>query len=204
MPNLFLRQLPNLNFCPPKFTMKNSLEISIGLPAPTFIALAYYRGSILEVDSNNYKDKLLVLFFYPFDFHPVTSTEIISLNQVRDQFEEQNAVILAISGDSVHSHRHFVEQPLEKGGIPEVDFPLVSDLSGEISDLYGVKMTCAYFKGVPARAVFIIDSHGILRYSGFWDVAIGRNIEEILRAVQAVKYAEEYGEIDPMKLISDK
>lgn len=164
--------------------------------APDFAAQAVMRdGSVKEIKLSDYKGKYVVLFFYPLDFTFVCPTEIIALSDRIDEFEARGAAVLGISVDSHFSHIAWRNTPRKIGGVGDIDFPLVSDLTKEIAVKYGVLLEKP---GIALRGLFIIDKEGKLRHITVNDLPLGRNVDEILRVLDAVQFNEKYGEVCPM------
>ncbi|MBN2086755.1 peroxiredoxin [Candidatus Peregrinibacteria bacterium] len=151
-------------------------KLQIGKPAPDFIAEGYFKGNKSKYSLSDYKGKWVVLFFYPLDFTFVCPTELIELSKRHKEFEENNAQVLGISVDSVYSHEAWLKE------IGEFNYPLLSDMTKKISWEYNVLIE---EKGISLRGAFIIDPDGILKSYIVNDVTIGRNIDELLRLVQA-------------------
>jgi len=174
-------------------------SLTIGKPAPRFQGEAYLKGKFVPIDSDNYRGKYVVLFFYPLDFTFVCPTEILTFNEHASQFEANNTVLIGCSVDSKFSHMKWCQTPLEKGGLVDLDFPLLSDISKDITKAYQSLIEHGGDKGIALRSTFIIDTNGILRQMSFNDLPVGRNVEEVLRLVQAFQYADENGEVCPSK-----
>jgi peroxiredoxin (alkyl hydroperoxide reductase subunit C) len=144
--------------------------------------------------------KYAVLFFYPLDFTFVCPTEIIAFSNRIGSFYERNAVVIGVSVDSHFCHVAWRNTPIKSGGIGNVTYPLVSDLSKSISRDYGVLVE----DSVSLRGTFVIDKNFIIRYAGVNDLPIGRNIDEILRIIDAAQHNDEYGEVCPAGWYKDK
>ncbi len=155
--------------------------VQIGKPAPEFKAQAVVDGKVKEVSLKEYRGKWVVLFFYPLDFTFVCPTEIQGFNQKHDAFKKLNTVVLGASVDSVYSHLDWLKD------LGKLSFPLVSDLTKRISSDYGILME---EKGISFRGAFIIDPEGILKSYVVNDLAVGRNVDEILRTLQAFQTGE--------------
>lgn len=155
--------------------------IQIGKSAPDFTAQAVVDGQIKEVSLRDYRGKWVVLFFYPLDFTFVCPTEIQGFNEKFNEFEKINCQILGASVDSVYSHLDWMKD------LGQLRFPLVSDLTKRISRDYGILMED---KGISFRGAFVIDPDGILRSYVVNDLAVGRNVDEVLRIVQAFQTGE--------------
>jgi|SRR5579871_1537581 len=164
-------------------------------PAPDFTAEAVVNnGDFKEITLSTFRDRQYVaLFFYPLDFTFVCPSEIIAFSKRAKAFEERNTQIIGVSVDSKFSHYAWRNTPIEKGGIGAIEFPLVSDITKEISRDYGVLIDDA----VALRGTFIIDKAGIVRHATLNDLPIGRNVDETLRVIDALQFNEAHGEVCP-------
>lgn len=151
-------------------------------------------GSIKEVKLSDYRGKYVVLFFYPLDFTFVCPTEVIAMSDRIEEFEVRNAQVLGVSVDSQFSHVAWRNTPRKKGGIGEISYPLVSDLDKSISRNYGVLVEKP---GIALRGLFIIDKLGKIRHITINDLPLGRNVDEVLRVLDAIQFNEKYGEVCP-------
>ncbi len=153
--------------------------LAIGKPAPEFTAPAYHKGNIDgKVSLADFRGKWVLLFFYPLDFTFVCPTELIELGEMKDEFDKANCQIIGASIDSVFSHKGWADAD---DRIAKLDFPIISDLTKEISFDYGI----LHDDGMSLRGAFIIDPDGILKSMTINDLPVGRNIEELLRTVKA-------------------
>lgn len=137
--------------------------------------------------------KNVLLFFYPLDFTFVCPTEIVAFNDAIAQFESRNVQLLACSVDSKFCHLAWKSQPLDKGGIGNIKFPILSDISKEISSLYNVLLP----EGMALRGLFFIDKKGILQHITVNNLPVGRSIDEALRVVDAFQHHEIKGDVCP-------
>ncbi|MBI4714178.1 peroxiredoxin [Candidatus Uhrbacteria bacterium] len=154
----------------------------VGKIAPHFNVKAVNTdGDFVEVDLNDYKNKWLVLFFYPLDFTFVCPTEITGFSMRHEEFKQLNAEVLGGSTDSVHSHKAWLKN------LGELKFPLFSDSTRTMSRDYGVLLED---KGIALRGTFIIDPDGILRYALYHDLGVGRSVNETLRVLKALQTGE--------------
>ena len=164
--------------------------------APDFTATAVLAdGSIVE-DFNlmdNLGEKGAVLFFYPLDFTFVCPSEIIAFSHRIEEFTSRGINVIGVSVDSQFSHFAWRETPIDKGGIGRVKFPLVADLSKQISRDYDV----LFGESVALRGSFLIDADGTVRHSVINDLPLGRNIDEMIRMVDTMLFTNEYGEVCP-------
>ena len=158
----------------------------IGDPAPAFRAMTTMGKVNFPED---YRGKWVVFFSHPADFTPVCTTEFIALAKAAEEFRSLNAELLGLSIDSVHSHLawvHNIEQlDIDGNGPVKVPFPIVADISMDVSKKYGMLQTVARTQTV--RAVFIIDPEGIIRAILYYPMSTGRNIGEILRMVRSLQ-----------------
>jgi peroxiredoxin (alkyl hydroperoxide reductase subunit C) len=168
----------------------------IGKKAPEFKAPAVMADDTIntEFSLSALKGKYVVLFFYPLDFTFVCPTEIIEFNRKLSEFKERGAEVVGVSVDSQFTHIAWKNTPVERGGIGEIQYPLVSDLSKQISRDFGVLVEEG---GVALRGTFLIDKEGIVKHAVINDLGLGRNIDEELRMLDALKHHEEYGEVCP-------
>ncbi len=164
--------------------------------APTFTATAVMPDNSFKDDFKleDYKGKYVVLFFYPLDFTFVCPTEILEFNKLLTEFEKRGVQVIGVSTDSHFSHLAWKNQPIEEGGIGKVQYPLVSDFTKSISADYGVLLEGG---GVALRGSFLIDKEGVLQHAVINNLALGRNIKEMIRMVDALNYTEEHGEVCP-------
>jgi len=163
--------------------------------APDFKAQAVMAdNSIEEIELSSYRGKYVVLFFYPLDFTFVCPSEIIAFDDALEEFQKRNTEVIAVSVDSQYSHWAWKNTPRSQGGLGQVRFPIVSDLKKKISKKYGVLLKEA---GVALRGLFIIDREGIVHHATINHLSLGRNVEEVLRVLDALQFTEEHGEVCP-------
>ena len=165
--------------------------------APDFTAGAVLAdGSIKDnyTLSEAINGKYGLLFTYPLNFTFVCPTELIAFNKRIDEFKQRNVEVIGLSIDSVYSHLAWRNTPIEKGGIGPVQYTLVADVKHEIVKAYGVELPAA---GIALRGTFLIDKQGVIRSMGINDAPIGRNVDEILRLVDALQFYESNGEVCP-------
>ncbi len=146
------------------------------------------------------KGKFALLFFYTLDFSYVCPTELYALAKRFDKFQKLNTEIIAISGDSYLSHLEWRNKAVELGGVGQLPFTMVSDLSRRISRSYDVLVN----DSMPIRASFVIDSQGYFRYQNIHDFSVGRNIDEILRVIEALQTYQKTGQLTPAGWTSGK
>lgn len=161
--------------------------------APSFVAKAVVNQEFVSLDLSSYQGKWVVLFFYPLDFTFVCPTEITAFSDEIEAFHRLNAEVIGVSVDSEYSHLAWIRTPRSQGGLGEIRYPLVADLTKKISEDYGVLLPA----GVALRGLFIIDPDGNIAYQVVHDLGIGRNVAETLRVLQALQYTREHGEVCP-------
>ena len=166
----------------------------VAKPAPSFKAQALVGKEFKEISLDDYKGKWLVLFFYPLDFTFVCPTEIIAFSDRVKEFQKAGAEILGCSVDSQYVHLAWANTPRKEGGIGEVAYPLLADLTKQISRDYGVLLEEA---GVALRGLFLIDPEGNVAYEVVHDLGIGRNVDETLRVLKALQTVKETGQVCP-------
>ncbi len=166
----------------------------VAKPAPPFKAQALVGKEFKEISLDDYRGKWLVLFFYPLDFTFVCPTEIIAFSDRIAEFKELGAEILGCSVDSQYVHLAWANTPRKEGGIGETAYPLLADLTKQISRDYGVLLEEA---GVALRGLFIIDPEGTVAYEVVHDLGIGRNVDETLRVLKAIQTMKKTGEVCP-------
>ncbi len=162
--------------------------------APDFTAQAVMPdNSFEELTLSSYRGQYVVLFFYPLDFTFVCPSEIIAFDKALSKFQQKNAQVLGVSVDSHFTHLAWKNTSREQGGIGQIDYPLVADLSKKIAEDYGV-----LFGGeVALRGLFLIDKGGIIRHALVNDLPLGRNVDEALRILDALQFHEQHGEVCP-------
>ncbi|AXQ29059.1 peroxiredoxin [Solimonas sp. K1W22B-7] len=171
------------------------MSVLVNRPAPDFKAQAVLGdGSISEIKLSDYKGKkYVVLFFWPLDFTFVCPSEIIAHEHRRKAFEERGVQLIGVSIDSQFTHFAWRDTPVNKGGIGPVGFPMVADVQHEIVRAYGVE----HQDGVAFRATFLIDKDGIVQHQQVNNLPLGREVDEILRLVDALQFTEKHGEVCP-------
>lgn len=171
----------------------------VGRQAPSFSGEAWNGKQITNISLSDYLGKYVVLFFYPLDFTFVCPTEIVSFSEAAEKFRTINTEVIGCSIDSAFSHKEFALKPRKEGGLAPLDIPLLSDKSHDISKDYGVHIDYGSSKGISLRGTFIIDPKGILKHISINDNNVGRNVDEIVRLVEAFQFSEKYGEVCPSK-----
>jgi len=173
------------------------MSILVGRKAPDFAAAAVTpNGQIIDNYklSEQVKNKYAIVFFYPLDFTFVCPSELIALDKRMEEFKSRNVEVIAVSIDSQFTHNAWRNTAVEKGGIGQVDYTLIADTSHSICQSYGVEHPVA---GVALRGAFIIDEQGVVRSQIVNDLPLGRNIDELIRLIDALQFVEEHGEVCP-------
>jgi len=173
------------------------MGVLVGRQAPDFTAAAVL-GSGEIVDSYNLKEaikgKKAVIFFYPLDFTFVCPSELIAFDHRLKDFQERGVEVIGVSIDSHFSHNAWRNTAINDGGIGQVGYPLVADVKHEICKAYDVEHPEA---GIAFRASFLIDEEGLVRHQVVNDLPLGRNIDEMLRMVDALNFHQNHGEVCP-------
>ncbi len=172
------------------------MSVLVGKKAPDFTAAAVMpNNEILEnFNLSSYlKGKIGILFFYPLDFTFVCPSEIIAFDNRLKDFKDRGVEVIGVSVDSKFSHLAWKNTEVKKGGIGQIQYPLVADLTKSISRDYDVLVGDA----VALRGTFLIDQDGVVRHQVVNDLPLGRNIDEAIRMIDALKFFQENGEVCP-------
>jgi peroxiredoxin (alkyl hydroperoxide reductase subunit C) len=164
--------------------------------APDFTATAVLGDNQIVDNFNLYQNigaKGAVLFFYPLDFTFVCPSEIIAFDKRLEEFTSRGISVIAVSIDSQFSHFAWKNTPINQGGIGQVRFPMVADITKQISRDYDV----LFKEGVALRGSFLIDKDGTVRHAVINDLPLGRNIDEMIRMIDTMLFTNEYGEVCP-------
>ena len=172
MTNLVTQKAPN--FTAPAVMGDNSINEEFNL-------MEYLNGDIG------------VLFFYPLDFTFVCPSEILAFQNRMAEFKARKAKVVAVSVDSAFSHVAWKNTPINNGGLGQVQFPMVADLTKQISKDYHVLINDA----VALRGTFLIDQDGIIQHQVINNLQLGRNVDEALRMVDALVFHQQHGEVCP-------
>jgi len=172
------------------------MSVLVTQEAPDFTAPAVLAdGSIVDnFQLSSLKGKKIVVFFYPLDFTFVCPSEILAHNSRVAQFKEKGVELVGISIDSHFTHNAWRNTEINNGGIGAVDFPLVADMDHSICRAYGVEHPEV---GISLRGSFLIDKNFVVRHQVVNDLPLGRNVDEMLRMVDALDFHEEVGEVCP-------
>jgi alkyl hydroperoxide reductase subunit AhpC len=164
-----------------KCQCKCKRPLQIGLPVPSFEADGYFMGEKRKYSLDEFRGKWKILFFYPLDFTFVCPTELVELSAKHDEFVKENAQVLGVSVDSVYSHEAWSKD------LGNLNFPLLSDITHQISEDYGVLIKD---KGISLRGAFLISPDDVLKGIIVNDLDVGRNVDELLRLIKALQTGE--------------
>jgi peroxiredoxin (alkyl hydroperoxide reductase subunit C) len=164
--------------------------------APDFTANAVLGDNTIVSDFNLYKNigsKGAVVFFYPLDFTFVCPSELLAFDHRYQDFKKRGIEVIAVSVDSHYTHLAWKNTPIDQGGIGKVQYPMVADLDKSISKNFDVLLDA----GIALRGSFLLDADGTVRHAVINDLPLGRNIDEMIRMVDAMLYTNEHGEVCP-------
>lgn len=172
------------------------MAVLVGKQAPDFTATAVFgNNEIKDLKLSSYKGKkYVVLFFYPLDFTFVCPSELIAFDHRLEEFKQRGVEVIGVSIDSQFTHLAWKNTPIKEGGIGQVGYPLVADIKHEIARAYDVELEAA---GVALRGSFLIDKNGVVQHQVVNMLPLGRNIDEMIRMVDALQFTEEHGEVCP-------
>ena len=171
------------------------MSVLVAKEAPDFVAPAVMPDGVIKEDFklSDLRGKYVVLFFWPLDFTFVCPTEIIAHNKRMEQFKDRNVEVVGVSIDSQFTHFAWRSTAVNDGGIGAVDFPMVADVKHEVTKAYGIE----HPDGVAMRASFLIDKQGVVQHQVVNNLPLGRNVDEMVRVVDALQFTEQYGEVCP-------
>ncbi len=173
------------------------MGVLVGRQAPNFTAAAVLgNGEIVETFhfDSAIKGKYAVVFFYPLDFTFVCPSELIAFDHRIEEFKKRNVEVIGVSIDSHFTHNAWRNTPIDKGGIGQVRYTLVADMNHAICKAYDVETPDG---NVAFRGSFLIDKSGTVRHQVVNDLPLGRNIDEMLRMIDALQFTEQHGEVCP-------
>jgi peroxiredoxin 2/4 len=171
-----------------------SLTTLVTQQAPDFTAEAVMPDNTFgAITLSALKGKYVLLLFYPLDFTFVCPSEILAFNRKLAEFKSKNCEVIGISVDSKFTHLAWKNTPVEKGGIGNIQYPLVQDLNKAIAKSYGILLN----DSVALRGLYLIDPTGTVRHCIINDLPLGRNVDEALRMVDAVQFSDTHGEVCP-------
>ena len=160
----------------------------IGKTAPNFLTIGVFRKRLGKIRLSDYRGKkYVILFFYPANFTSVSPTELILLSDRISEFRKLSTQILAVSVDSPFSHLQYLLLKREEGGLGNLNYPLISDLSQTITRDYHLLSD----EGLAFPGLFIIDKEGVIQYYTVNNLLCGRNINELLRILESIQYVKE-------------
>jgi peroxiredoxin 2/4 len=169
--------------------MNSNNYLSLGQPAPDFAATAVCGQEFCTVKLANYRGQYIVLFFYPLDFTFVCPSEVMAFSDRHPEFQALDTIVLGISIDSQYSHLAWIQTDRTLGGVGELAYPLVSDLTRAISTAYQV---LDFNQGFALRGLFIIDPAGIIQHLSINNASVGRSVDETLRILQAIQHTQSH------------
>ena len=171
------------------------MSVLVNKQAPEFSAQAVVNGQFQTVNLSDYKGKkYVVLFFYPMDFTFVCPTELHAFQDKLAEFKKRDVEVIGASVDSHFSHFAWVTTPKSQGGIQGVEYPLLADITKSIARDYDVLLE---EDGVALRGLFLIDKEGVVQHQVVNNLPLGRNVDEVLRMVDALQFFEKNGEVCP-------
>ena len=172
------------------------MAVLVGKKAPDFTAIAVMGDNSINENwtlSEQTKDKYAVIFFYPLDFTFVCPSELLAFDHRLAEFKARNVEVIGVSIDSHFTHLAWKNTPVNQGGIGQVQYPLIADMKREITKAYDVEHDI----GAAFRGSFLIDKSGVVRHQVVNDLPLGRNVDEMLRMVDALQFTEIHGEVCP-------
>ncbi len=174
--------------------MEEPMSNLVTKKAPEFKAQAVLAdNTIKEISLEDYKGKYKLLFFYPLDFTFVCPSEILAFNSKIDQFKEKGVEVLGVSVDSEFTHLAWKKTAINDGGIGNIQYPLIADITKNIAREYGV----LFNEAVALRGLFLIDKENVIRHAVVNDLPLGRSVDEALRMVDALQFTDQHGEVCP-------
>lgn len=172
------------------------MSVLVGHKAPDFTVPAVLGNGEIVNSFNLAKTiegKYGVVFFYPLDFTFVCPSELIALDHRFEEFTKRQVEVISVSVDSQFTHHAYRNTPVNQGGIGPVKYTMAADVTHAICKSYGIE----HEAGVALRGAFIIDKQGVVRAQVVNDLPIGRNIDELIRLVDAIQFHEEHGMVCP-------
>ncbi len=171
------------------------MSVLVTKEAPDFTAPAVMPDGTIKDDFklSDLKGKYVVVFFWPLDYTFVCPSEIIAHDHRMAQFKEKGVEVVGVSIDSQFTHYAWRNTEIKDGGIGAVEFPMVADINHSITQAYGIE----HPGGVALRATFLIDKDGVVQHQTVNNLPLGRNVDEMLRLVDALQFTETHGEVCP-------
>lgn len=163
--------------------------LQIGKSAPNFLTVSVYKKKLGKIRLSDYRGKkYVILVFYPANFTPVSPTELIALSDRIREFQKLSTQILAVSIDSPFSHLRWLLSSRNEGGLQDLNYPLISDLTQTITSDYKLLTD----DGMALPGLFIIDKEGVIQYYTVNNLLCGRNINEIIRILKSIQYIKKH------------
>ncbi len=170
------------------------MSVLVTKQAPEVTAMAVMPdNSFSEISLSDYKGKYVVLFFYPLDFTFVCPSEIIAFDHRLQEFKDRGVEVIGVSIDSHFSHLAWKNTDINNGGIGNVQYPLIADIDKSVTTAFDVLTG----PGIALRGSFLIDKEGVVQHQVVNNLPLGRDIDEMLRMVDALQFTEEHGEVCP-------
>lgn len=170
------------------------MSVLVGKAAPEFTLNAVYGDNqIKPLALADHRGRYVLLFFYPLDFTFVCPSELIALDHRLAEFAKRNTDVVAVSIDSEFTHLAWKNTPVNQGGIGQVGYPLVADIKHTLCQAYGVEDS----DGTALRGSFLIDRAGVVQHQSVNNASLGRNIDDLLRLIDALQFNEEHGDACP-------
>ncbi len=173
------------------------MSVLVGRKCPDFTVPAVLPNGEIVEDFNllkSFEGKYGLVFFYPLDFTFVCPSELIALDKRMDEFNKRGVEVVGVSIDSHFTHNAWRNTAINQGGIGQVNYTLAADINHGICQSFGVEHPEA---GVALRGAFVIDKNGMVRSQIVNDLPLGRNIDELVRTIDALQFHEEHGEVCP-------
>jgi peroxiredoxin 2/4 len=162
-------------------------RLQVGYAAPEFTATAVINQEFRHLRLADYRGQYVVLFFYPLDFTFVCPSEVMAFSDRQAEFQALNTAVLGVSIDSEFAHLAWIQTDRQSGGVGDLNYPLVSDVTRQISEAYQILDPQA---GIALRGLFIIDPQGLIQHISINGFNVGRSIDETIRNLKAVQYTQ--------------
>ncbi len=170
------------------------MSVLVTKSAPDFTAQAVMPDNTFkDLTLSDYKGQYVVLFFYPLDFTFVCPSELIAFSHRLQEFKDRGVEVIGVSVDSHFSHLAWKNTPVNNGGIGDIQYPLVADITKSIARDYDVLLN----DSVALRGSFLINKEGVVEHQVVNNLPLGRNVDEMLRMIDALQFTEEHGEVCP-------
>jgi peroxiredoxin (alkyl hydroperoxide reductase subunit C) len=171
------------------------MAVLVTKEAPDFTATALMPDGSFKADFklSALRGQKVVLFFYPLDFTFVCPSELVAFHNRIKEFQGRKTQVVGCSVDSQFTHLAWTNTPVEQGGVGKLAYPLVADLNKNIARAYDVLLN----EAVALRGSFLIDEQGVVRHQVVNDLPLGRNIDEMLRMIDALDFHKQHGEVCP-------